>query len=81
MQCSFSEDSREGRPHYTTENSLHNANLFPREFHYVYVVDYITQINSPEIIFLYVMILVPTVMMMKKNKDSKGLWGCCACAS
>ena len=29
--------------------------------HTVCVIDYITQINSPENIFLYVMFLVPTV--------------------
>ena len=37
------------RPHYTTENSLHNANQFLEECHYVYVTDNTTQISSPEL--------------------------------
>ena len=50
------------RPHCTTENSLRNTNSFPREFHYVYVIDYITHdmshVNCPEIVFRYVVVLV-----------------------
>ena len=47
-----------GRPHYTTENSLHNTSWFPREFH-----DVCNRLHnpSPKKYFLYVVILVPTV--------------------
>ena len=55
------EDSREGPTALHNKNSLHNTNEFPREFHDVYVINYITQMNSPEKTFLYVMIFVPTV--------------------
>ena len=62
------------RPHYTTENSLHDTNSFSREFHYVYVIDYITQINCPpEKYFLYVMILVPTVYEPRISTGTSGL--------
>ena len=45
----FQKTAKREQPHYTTKIHYMTQNCFPRQFHYVYVVDYITQINSPEI--------------------------------